>query len=194
MCPWDFLSTFPVAGGPSINFFASAGLSINFREHSVRPRDFTSMLHASVGMSVNFHQLSMCPRDLCQLFLHLRDLQWTSVTFPCVCGTFHQVLVHPWDNPTTFRASTRLSVNFRAHYMRPRNLPSTFVRPQDLPSTSVNFCTFSGPTVNIPYIRSTFHQLPSTFRAPAESSVNILRGHRTFRQPQLTFRASAKLP
>ena len=66
----DFPSTFPVAGGPSVNFSCIHG-TLNFRELSVHPRDFTSILHASV----NFRQLSVRPGELCQLSLRLRDLQ-----------------------------------------------------------------------------------------------------------------------
>ena len=43
------------------------------------------------------------------------------------------------------------------------------------------------------YLCSTFGRLPSTFRAPVETSVNNLHGGRTCRQHQFTFRASTVL-
>ena len=123
-------STFHASMGPSLNFpcgrgtfrqhslwledhsstfLASVGLSVNFREGSVCPWDFTSILHASV----NFRQLSVRLGELCQLFLYLRVLQRTSVNLPCVCGTIHQVLVHPRDILSTFLAFAGSSVNLR---------------------------------------------------------------------------------
>ena len=71
----------------------SVGLSVNFCECSVHLWDFTSILNASV----NFRQLSVHPGNMCQLSLYLRDLQRTSVNFPCVStrGIFCQLFVRP---------------------------------------------------------------------------------------------------
>ena len=109
-----------------------------------------------------------------------------------MCGTFHQVLVRPWDIPLIFCASTGLSVNLRELYMRPKNLPSTFccghrtfhklpstfAHSQDLLLTfratvgpSVTFSQLSVrsrvylPTfVNFPCVCGTFHQLSMQLR------------------------------
>ena len=86
--------------------------------------------------------------------------------------------------------------------MRPRNISSTF---GEATVPSVNFrqlCTFSGPSVNIPWDRGTFYHLQSNFCAVYPStfvnfpcvrghSVNYLCVHTTFRQLPSTFRASA---
>ena len=92
---YQLQSTFHAFMGPSLNFLCGCGtfrqhslwlddLSVNFRECSVHLWDFTSILHASV----NFCQVSVHPGDLCQLSLYLRDLQRTSVNFPCIRRIF----------------------------------------------------------------------------------------------------------
>ena len=136
-----------------------------------------------------------------------RRLPSTCVNFSCGCGTYGQLSLQPRDHSPTFRASEGPSINFPYVWGRsinfcqfsvhPRYYPSNFcvsaehcfifskhfVRPQGLPSTSVNFCTFSAPSVNIPcdhgsicQLSSTFHaaaDITSTFLAPAQPSVNF---------------------
>ena len=66
------------------------------------------------------------------------NLPTTSVHLQCISRSFHQLSVHPWDLPSTYRASTELSVNFH-------QLPSTF-------HAAV------GPSVNIPCMYRTVRQ------------------------------------
>ena len=126
-----------------------------------------------------------------------RGLPSTCVNFLCGRGTYHQLSVHPRDLSPTFCASegpfinfpyvTGRSINFCQLSVHLRDYPSNFcvsaehyvifskhsVRPQDLPSTSVNFCTFSAPTGNIPCDRGTFRHLQSTFCAVVGLSANF---------------------
>ena len=71
----------------SSTFIASMGHSINFRELSVRPRDFTSVLHAYV----NFRHLPYVPKNC--------------ANYSCVCGTFSEL-------PSIFRWSAVTSIKF----------------------------------------------------------------------------------
>ena len=150
------------------------GHSINFRELSVRPRDFTPILHASA----NFRQLFVSPGELCQLSLHLWDLQWTSINFPCICSNFHQVIVDLRAIPSTFCASLGPSVNSLRVAAGP----------------SVNFWTFLELSVDIPYDRGTFRHLQSTFCAIAGVSVNFRQHSLRPRDLPSTFHAAADIP
>ena len=87
----------------------------------------------------------------------------TSDNFLCVCVTFRQLSVCLQDIPSTFCVSAGLSVNLRELYMQPRNLPSTFRATAGPSVTSINICTFSRTSVNIPCDRGTFRYLQSTF-------------------------------
>ena len=137
------------------------------RQISVGPRDLPSTFPSSVGPSVNFPCVH---GNFCQHSVLAQELRETSVNF---CVTFRQLSVLPQVLSSAFGMAAGLSIKFQ----------QLSVHPWDLLSTSINF----------PCVCSTFHQLPSTFCAPAGSSVNNLHGRRTYRQHQLTFRASAGL-
>ena len=143
-----------------------------------------------MGLSVNFRQLSVHPRDhasfsyVSQLSVRSWYLPSRLVNSPCICGTlcqlsstfcasmgppkticaaarpsvnFSQLSVWPWDLLSTFRASTRPSVNF----LHVRGIfHQLSVQPRDLPSTF--FCD-----------RGTFRQPQSTFHASVGPSVNF---------------------
>ena len=152
---WSTLHAAPVAGGPSVNFScvhwtlhhlswtfcASTGLYVNFTCVRKLPSTFcTSMgivptILASAGHSVNFN-------------------------FLCICSTFHQVLVHPRDIPSTFCASTGHSVNSRKLYVWPRNLPSTFEHSRNLLLT---FRATVGPSVTFSQLSVRLWVFLSTF-------------------------------
>ena len=120
-----------------------------------------------------FRELSMDPRDLLSTFCACAGPWVDFRQLLCIRGTFRQLSVFLQGLSSAFRMAVKLSVKFQ----------QISIHPWDLLSTSINFLC----------IRSTFHQLPSTFRAPAGSSVNNLHSCRTYRQHQFTFRASAGL-
>ena len=190
-----------------LNFSYGSG---NFHQTTVRSRDLPSTFFVSAQPSVNFRHLSIFCWTFCKLTSNFRASEGSSVNFLCIHGTFCKLLstflesagpsvnilclrrtfgrlpsifVHPQDLPSTFRVSAGPFIRFPYDSGTFRKFRQLSVRPWDLLSTSVNF----------PCACSTFHQLLSTFYAPAKSSVNNLRGRRTFRQHQSTFRASAGL-
>ena len=109
----DLQPTFCASAGSSINFSCSLG---TFRQHfvllrdlpstsvnfpclrwafgqlSVRLRDFPSTFCVSAGPFISFPFGSGTSRQVRQLSVHLWDLLSTSVNFPCVHSTFHQLL------------------------------------------------------------------------------------------------------
>ena len=140
---WGLRSTFRAAAGLSVNFCACAGLSVDFhqfmcvrrtfRQLSVFPPGLSSAFRMAVGLPVKFRQLSVHPWDLLS----------TSVNFPCIHSTFHQLLstfcatagssvnnLHGCrtyrQHQSILRASARLTVNLRQLFVRPGDLLSTF--------------------------------------------------------------------
>ena len=97
--------------------------------------------------------------------------------------TFCLLSVHPRDYLSNFCVSAEHCVIFSKHYVRPR----------DLPSTSVNFCTFSAPSVNIPCDRGTFRHLQSTFCAVVGLSANFRQLFVHLRDLPSTFHATADI-
>ena len=86
----------------------------------------------------------------------------TSINFPFsnrFSVNFRELSAHPQDPPSTLSASLGPSVSFLCVHSTFHQL---FVHPQDLLSTSVTFLC----------IRGIFCQLPSTFCASVEPSVN----------------------
>lgn len=100
--------TFLAGSRPSSTFHEDEGPSINFRQHSERPRDLTST-SVNLPYGQEFHQLSVWLCDLsstsCQLSVRPGDLPSNSVKFTGGRKTFHQCL-------QTFRSTRRPSVNF----------------------------------------------------------------------------------
>ena len=88
----QLLSIFCVFEGPSANFRASAGLSVNFCQLSMHLQELLSNFCASWFHSVNF----------CKVSLHLRDFLSISVNFLGVCCTFLQLSLSPLCHPSTF--------------------------------------------------------------------------------------------
>ena len=122
------------------------------------------------------------------LSLYQRDLQQTSVNFLCVCGTIHQVLVHPWDILSTFRASAGFSVIFHKHSVRPWDLLSTCV---NFSCSRGTYCQFSvhlrdlsptfraseGPFINFLYVRGRSINLRQLFVCPRDNPSNLSAEH-----------------
>ena len=142
----------------------------------MRPRDLLSVFCASVGPSINF----------CQISAHLRVLPSTVCAEAEPSVSIRQLSVCPRDLRSTFRAAAGHSVNFRQLFVCPWDLPKSSVRPLDRVSTLFNFpcghgifhqlsvqswdhpsafCKSVVPSVNFPYVRVTFRQVLSTFRA-----------------------------
>ena len=91
MQPRNLPSTFCVAAGPSVYYRKLLYILGTFCYHSMEPwtfRHLQSNFCAVVGLSVNFHQLSVRPRDLPCTFLMAVG---PSVNFLCVCTTFRQL-------------------------------------------------------------------------------------------------------
>ena len=178
--PWDLLSAFGASKRPSVNFLCVRGI---FHQLSVQPRDIPSTFCAAAGPTINFSQISIPPWGLRSTFraaagfsVNFCACAGTSVDFRqlmCSRGTFRQLSMFPQGLSSAFRMAVGLPVKFR----------QLSVHPWDLLSTSVNF----------PCVHSTFHQLLSTFCAPAGSSVNNLPGCRIYCQHQSILRASARL-
>ena len=131
-----------------------------------------------------YRQLSVQPRDHSPTF---RASEGPSINFPYVWGrsiNFRQLSVHPRDYPSNFCVSVEHCVIFSKH----------FVRPRGLTSTSVNFSTFSAPSVNIPCDRGTFCHLQSTFCAVVGLSANFCQLSVRLRDLPSTFHAAADIP
>ena len=127
-----FTATCPVKNCPVITFCASAGPSINCREHFVCPQNLPDIFHASARPSVNLRQLSVHLRNLPSTFCASAELPSNSVCFSCVCGKFEKLRtaigssanfshlsVQSRDYPSAFCASAGHSVNFRQLSERP---------------------------------------------------------------------------
>ena len=183
--PRDYPSTFRVSVGPSVRLpstFSATMLPcvlsayVNFKrvhmticQLSVHPRDIQLTFRASMGLSVSFHQFSV------HLWEHASNFNASvrhSVNFPFVCGTFRQL----WS---TLRVSAVPSVNYRQHFVHPRDLLKRSVQLLDLPSTSVNYPCGIGS-----FCQLSVHPrgLQSTFCAPTGSSINFPCSLGTFRQ------------
>ena len=94
-------------------FRVVAGLSVNFCQLSMRPRDYSLTFRVSVGHSVNVSELPCGRRTFHQLSVHLQDLSSTFGVFAEIYVNFRQLSVGPRDLLSTFRASVGPSVNFR---------------------------------------------------------------------------------
>ena len=178
---------------PSVNIPCHRGTFVTFSQLSVQSRVYLPTFVNFLSVCGTFRQFSMQLRTLRQLSVHLHNLPLTSINFPCIRLTFRELSLWQRGLPSNFCVVAYIC----KHSLCQHNLPSTsvkfpwfhgifrqhFLHPWDILSTSVNF----------PCICSTFHQLPSTFRTPVGSFVKNLRGRRTFRQHQSTFRASAGL-
>ena len=190
---WTFRKlplSFYASAGTSVKYPCGSRISLIIRQLYVRQRDIPSAFHSSAEPSINFHQHFVCSW---KHFLRKLDLPLN----------FRQLSVWPRVLPSSFCASAGPSVIFRKHSVQSRasvNLSQLFMRPQDLPSTFraaagpfANFLCVWGNIHQLSVRLGTFHQLLSTFRASARSFVNNMCCHRTFRQHQSTFRASAGL-
>ena len=151
--PQDLLST-------SANFLCNRATC---RKHSVLMRVLLSTFRASVvpsmniqyvrGLSVNFRAALRNSVNSCQFSMHPQDLPSTSVNFPCVRKTFHQLSVVRStfrQIPSTFCTSTGPFINFRLLSVCTRNHLSTL-------------CGAMGHSVNSPWSHGTFRLLLSTF-------------------------------
>ena len=180
-------------------FCPSAGLSVNFHQLSVHQRDLPSTSVNFPCVSGTFHKLSVHPWDFPSTFRVFAGPSVIICQLP-PCASVYLL---------TFRVAARLSVNFCAcaglsvdfHQLMcvrgsfhlsvfSRRLSSAFRMAVGLP---VHLWDLLSTSVNFPCIHSTFHQLPSTFCAPAGSSVNNLHGHRTYCQHQSIDHAFAGL-
>ena len=134
--------TFRQLASTCVNFLCISGIQSTFC--------------SSVVPSVNF----------CEYFVSVGPPKtFRSAAGPSV--NFSQLFVQPRDLTSTFRASTRPSINFLCirgifHQLsvRPRDLPSTFCVARDLLSTSVNFPCLHGAFAQLSLWLRHF---PSTF-------------------------------
>ena len=165
--------------------FCVRGNSVNFRQLSIRPRDYPLTFCVSAGHTVNFSELPCGRGTFRQLSVHLQDLPSTfgvyaaiSVNFLCVRGTFCQLFVRPWDLPPPSVNSSCVLGTFCQYFVHPWDLPKT-IRTADGPS--VNFSQLTvllRDSVNFPCNDGTYCQLsmhprdlPSTFHTSAGYSV-----------------------
>ena len=161
----------------SVHFWSING---TFRPLPVQRRQLPAAFGAAVVPSINFRCINETLQQLLVKggnFRLLPERQRTSVSFPCIRGSVHQLSVHPRDHLSTFRASVGPFVNKR----------QISVLPQDLPST---FRVSTGPSVNFPSGHGTFCQLLKTFLASVGPSVSF---HQLSVHPwdlPLTFHAS----
>ena len=185
----QLLSIFSASAGPCVKFSCVRG---TFRQLSVRPRDYPSNF-VSAEHSVIFSKLHVHPCDLASTFRasaghsvnfpgHPWDFTSTSVNSQCIRGTMRQIFVCQWDIQSTFRSfvvpSVKL-VNSPCICGTFCQLLSTFCASMGPPKT---ICAAAGPSVNFSQLSVRPWNLPSTFRAAAGLSVNILCGRRTIRQ------------
>ena len=138
-------------------------------QHSVHPWELPSTFLACAGPSVDFRQLLCIRGTFREIFMCPREILSTSCTCAGPSVDFRQLLCIRG----TFRQLSVLPQGLSSVFRMAAGLSVKFQQPsvhlQYLPSTSVNFC------------------------APAGSSINNLHGGKTYRQYQLTFRASAGL-
>ena len=92
-------STFRAVAGLSVSFLCVCGNSVNFRQLSIRPRDYPLTFCVSVGHSVNFSELPCGRGTFRQLPVRQWDFLSTSVNNPCGHGTLVscELSVHPQD-------------------------------------------------------------------------------------------------
>ena len=135
--------------------------------------------------------LSCIRETILKLSALVLDFLSTSVNLLCVCGTFHQLFVHPRELTSTFHTIMGPSVSFLyvcgtfcQLSIRLRDIPSSFVNfscvrviilqysvhQRNLPSTSDNFRCIHGTCHQLSVHR---FELPSYFRASAGHSVNF---------------------
>ena len=181
---WTFCQLHMLSLYLQSTFNAAGGLSVLFRQLTVRPQDLlATAINFPCGCRT-FHHHSVLPVDLWstsvnflatfrqlpapvraakkpsinfrQLSVRLRDLPSASVNLPCCCGTFHQL-------PSTFCSAAGPSINFR-------QLLSTFRADT---GHFINFPYFAGPSVNFHHFYMLSSDLPSAY-------VNFLYGCRTF--------------
>ena len=184
-------STSCVIGRPSVNFPCGRGPSINFHQHSMRPRNLPL---TSDNIPCGRETLCTLPSALCaagkhsvmvcQLSVQLGHLSSSSVNFPCHLNAFCPL-------PSTFSVTGRPSVNFvsllccRETF---NQVPSIF-REVRRPFVSLPFCRV--PSVKIFAAgRSSvnFRQLSMQLRDLLSTFVNFLCGWETFHQVLSTFR------
>ena len=92
-----------------------------------------------------------------------------SINFPCIRGTFCELSVHLPDLPSTFRAKTGPTLNFRKLSVRPNDHPLTFRES-------------TGPSVNFSCVHRNFRHLLPTSLASEGPFVHFLSVCRTFGQ------------
>ena len=127
--PRDLPSTFHMSAGYSIDlhqlyvhprvhpsfFCASVVPFINFSQLSVHPRDLPSTFLASVRLSIKFLCGCRTFRKLLLTSVHPQHLPSTSINFPCISGTFHELkstFRGPWEILSTFCRAAGPFVNF----------------------------------------------------------------------------------
>ena len=89
--------------------------SVNFRQLSVRPRDFLSTSVNFLCVLYTFLTFSQFPSN----FVLLEDHPSTSVYLPCQREIFRQL-------PAIFLVAWRPSLKFREHFVRPVDIPGNF--------------------------------------------------------------------
>ena len=136
-----------MSAGPSVNLLCSRGTSVNFRQLSVRPRDYLSNF-VSAEHSVIFSKHSVPPHDIPSTCVNFFASTGHSVNFLCIHGTFRQL-------PSTLSASAVPCVKFLSvgHSV---NFPFVCGTFRQVSST---LRVSTAPSVNFPCLCETFSQL-----------------------------------
>ena len=155
------------------SFRASAGPSVIFCKHSVRPQT-----------SVNLHQLFMRLRDLLSTFHAAVDnpstfqapatLPSTSISFPYIRGTFCELSLWQRDLPSNFSCG-------RGHYVNFLCVSTTFRQ------LSSSFRASTEPSVNLHQLSVLLRNFPSIFHASTGPSVNFCQHSLSLRDIPSTF-------